>query len=124
MAFGGNTNISYALGVDAVDVYPNMFLTMDRNIALDSTHSAYSNQLVCMNTNESDSSQPVSSAMWTSGIHSGNGNIGLADGSVQMMTSTRLRDSLANSGDTGYFFQSSSGQSAIGPNGANRIQFP
>jgi prepilin-type processing-associated H-X9-DG protein len=57
--------------------------------------------------------------------HSKQGNVGLADGSVQGFSRSRLQDSLKNSGDNGRaqgaFVQAAGVQSGVG---CNRIQLP
>jgi len=62
---------------------------------------------------------------WTDGMHSKQGNVGLADGSVQQYSSSRLQEALRNSGDPGgnspTGFQIASGCTGAG---VNRIQFP
>jgi len=80
----GNTNVSYFLGVDASDANPQMILLGDRNLALDG--EPVKPGLVSFATNS-----PLS---WTEEIHVGQGNIGLADGSVQQVSSARLRQAM------------------------------
>lgn len=120
IAFGGNTNISYAVGIDAKDAYPNMFLALDRNLAADVGYAAYSNTVVALGTNINV--PPLQTVVWSDAIHKKNGNVALADGSVQKFTPSRLRDALLNSGDTGY--TAIQGVDTYGPSGGNRIQFP
>jgi hypothetical protein len=83
------TNLSYFVGLDAVDTKPNMILTGDRNLALD---GHLLSGVVPLGTNS-----PVA---WTKDMHRQSGNIGLADGSVQMVTTELLRQQLKHSGDT------------------------
>ena len=83
-----NTNISYFVGLDAADTKPNMLLTGDRNLALD---GKLLTGVVALGTN--------SPLTWTREMHRENGNIGLADGSVQQVTSELLRQQIKNSGD-------------------------
>ena len=58
-------------------------------------------------------------------MHSKQGNIGLADGSVQGWTRSRLQDGLRGSGDTGraagVFVQAAGVTAGVG---CNRIQLP
>ncbi len=83
-----NSNISYFVGLDAHDTKPNMMLTGDRNLALD---GRLLSGAVRSGTN--------SLVAWTKDQHRENGNIGLADGSVQQVTTALLRQQLKNSGD-------------------------
>ena len=105
-----NWNISYFLGRDATENYPQMLLMGDRNIygggnltALPANvpNNGYGNgpnQAVAMGTNFlANSTAPA----WTpSRIHQGMGNVALTDGSVQQLSSYNLRNQLMNTGDT------------------------
>ncbi len=82
------TNISYFVGLDAVDTKPNMVLSGDRNLAL---NGQLLTGIVSLATN--------SPLTWTSELHQKAGNIGLADGSVQQVTAKLLLQQLADSGD-------------------------
>jgi prepilin-type N-terminal cleavage/methylation domain-containing protein len=119
--FFNNFELSYALGKDATDTNPQMVLTSDRNIygnitttvmpATMSQNSGYGNggptTAYAMGTNfPAASTAPA----WTQKMHQGQGNVGLSDGSVQQLSSTRLRDQFRNSGDT------SSTPNSPGPN--------
>jgi len=62
---------------------------------------------------------------WLDNMHQKQGNVGLADGSVQAFSRARLQEGLRNTGDAGQFPQ----QYALAPGstaaaGVNRIQFP
>jgi prepilin-type N-terminal cleavage/methylation domain-containing protein/prepilin-type processing-associated H-X9-DG protein len=107
-----NQNVSYFLGRDATDNQPQMLLVGDRNIYGSATLVAYPpsvpnngygdgpNQAFAMGTN---SFAGGTAPAWTTGkIHQGQGNVGLADGSVQQLSSPRLREQLMNSGDTSF----------------------
>jgi hypothetical protein len=83
-----NTNLSYFIGLDAKDTRPNMVLSGDRNLAVDGKPLS---GVVALGTN--------SAVTWTRAIHREAGNIGLADGSVQQVTTEQLRQQLKNSGD-------------------------
>ena len=75
-----NANISYFVGVDAWDIYPQMFLSGDRNIT---NGAAVKNSLLVLTTNEL--------AGWTGKIHNRTGNILMADASVQLWATPSLR---------------------------------
>ncbi len=83
-----NSNVSYFVGLDASDNYPQRLLIGDRNIT---GAGAPENGILKL--------VPGGPAAWTSSIHYNSGNVGLADGSVQEYTSSALRTALENSGD-------------------------
>ncbi len=75
-----NSNLSYFVGVDAHDTNPQMLFTGDRNLT---NGPLLPNRILLLNTN-----LPVG---WTRELHRVQGNIGLADGSVQQFSSSALR---------------------------------
>jgi prepilin-type processing-associated H-X9-DG protein len=83
-----NSHVSYFAGVDAGDDKPAMFLSGDDNFAIDGF--PVKSGLLLLATNA-----PVS---WTAARHVNQGNIGLADGSVQMTSSSFLRQILVQTG--------------------------
>ena len=82
-----NSKVSYFVGLDANETNAAMFLAGDRHI---SNGTKPLNHLLDLKTN-----QPVS---WTQEIHNGQGNVALADGSVQGYTSAGLQQALQNTG--------------------------
>jgi len=85
----GNQNVSYFVGLDATnDSFPQRFLAGDRNITGDSAPDNGILQLI-----------PGGEAAWTSAMHGNAGNLGLADGSVQMLQSDALKTTLWRSGE-------------------------
>jgi hypothetical protein len=80
-----HTNVSYFLGLDARDTNPQMFLAGDRNLT---NGPLPSSRILVPNTNF-----PVG---WTHEMHHYQGNIGLADGSVQQFSNNRLAEALRN----------------------------
>jgi prepilin-type N-terminal cleavage/methylation domain-containing protein/prepilin-type processing-associated H-X9-DG protein len=104
-----NFKISYFIGVDANDAYPQMMLCGDRNIyggapgatTLPATYpnNGYGNgpnTAAVLGTNFQGN---VVTPCWTDNMHQKNGNVLLCDGSVQQWSSAKLRDGLRNSGD-------------------------
>src|SRR5262245_22374036 len=83
--FGGDTNLSYFAGVDATDMLPQMFLTGDDNLAIDGIPQQ--SRLITVRNDTGLS--------WTRERHNNQGNIGLADGSVQQFSASKLRSALA-----------------------------
>jgi hypothetical protein len=86
--FTNDLNSSYFIGVDAADTNSNMFLAGDRNLAVKNV--ALKPGLHSLNTNE-----PVS---WTKGIHVNQGNVLMADASVQQFSASGLRNALEHTG--------------------------
>ena len=81
------TNISYFVNLDAVCTNPFAFLSGDRNLT---NGTLPSSRILELKTN--------SAVGWTAEIHNQQGNVGLADGSVQACSRTRLREALKESG--------------------------
>jgi hypothetical protein len=83
-----NENISYFVALDATSSNPQMFLTGDRNI----TNGLTPQRTVL-------ALPPDRPAGWTETMHKFQGNVGLADGSVQAFSTSSLREALKNTGD-------------------------
>jgi type II secretory pathway pseudopilin PulG len=83
-----NQNVSYFVGLEAKDEYPQRFLDGDRNITGERDPENGILKLV-----------PGQRANWTQDIHVNHGNLGLADGSVQQYSNSSLRKALKDSGD-------------------------
>ncbi len=121
-----NFKVSYALGLHAREDYPQMILTTDRNIYGDRTAAAVPSPVPNNGWGNSDGSayqmgtnwngSPPPSPTFTDKGHQKAGNAGLADGSVQQVTPSRLRDQLKNSGDQG--------GTVAGTFGVNWLMFP
>jgi len=107
-----NRNVSYFLGKDAVENNPQMLLAGDRNIYGnyqnvtkddETSNNGYGDSpgqggyLGQMGTNFAAT---AISPCFTAKMHQKQGNLLLADGSVQQVSSSRLRDQLRNTGDT------------------------
>ena len=93
----GNLGVSYAIGIDATENQSQMLLASDRNLALPATALEYSDQIVALNT--ANHTNANGTFGYTSSIHQNAGNIGISDGSVQQVTSSKLREQLRNSGN-------------------------
>jgi len=117
--FASNTNISYFVGWDAQETMPQMFLVGDHSIGAGTVGNSsaalnpYRNKAVALGTNN------IAAAWVDSSQHQKQGNIGLADGSVQGCSINALRSSAANSGDANH-----SSATGIVPAGINRLIFP
>ena len=127
--FTNDLNTSYFIGVDAQETFPQMFLTGDHNLGGNAnppstpylTAPQTGTPFVSLGTNFIVNQGPA----FMDNQHSKQGNVGLADGSVQGFSRSRLQDSLKNSGDNGRaqgaFVQAAGVQSGVG---CNRIQLP
>jgi prepilin-type N-terminal cleavage/methylation domain-containing protein/prepilin-type processing-associated H-X9-DG protein len=85
-----DVNISYFFNLDGTETYPQMILTGDDNLAVNGLRVQPG--ILNLITN--------SSVTWTKERHNGSGNIGIADGSVQQVSSKGLNFTLANSAVT------------------------
>jgi prepilin-type processing-associated H-X9-DG protein len=83
-----NQNVSYFVGLDAEEARPQMLMTGDRNVTNGSTSVRSVLEL-----------RPAIPAGWTEAMHNGNGNVGMADGSVFQHTTLTLRNALRNTGN-------------------------
>ena len=97
LSVGGNNLISYTVGKDADESNPGMILSSDRNIAATATTgygygASATGTALGVNANGTVS--------WTTDkLHQANGNICLSDGSVQQVSSSKLRLQLSTSND-------------------------
>jgi prepilin-type N-terminal cleavage/methylation domain-containing protein len=106
----GNQAVSYVVGYDAQDTYPMMILSGDRNMTNNAPGSQpprYDGPIateggrsmtVAFRTNHSASATGPG-AGYDRNIHQNSGNILMGDSSVQPGTTSRLRETLRNSGD-------------------------
>lgn len=106
--FNNNAATSYFVGKDADETNPQMLLSGDRNIgpyvggAPDTAkpfgYGSTGNGLsLTLGTNFT---VVATAAGWTDKMHQRQGNLALADGSVQQVTTPKLREALKNSGDS------------------------
>jgi prepilin-type N-terminal cleavage/methylation domain-containing protein/prepilin-type processing-associated H-X9-DG protein len=130
--YTNNLQVSYFVGVDAVDTFPQMFLDGDHNMGNGNPPA----QGYCFNVQNPPASQACLSLGtnfspnpngpgWMDNMHSKQGNVGLADGSVQQMSRSKMQEGLRNSSDAGNAaagFNMAAG--VIQAAGVNRVQFP
>jgi prepilin-type processing-associated H-X9-DG protein len=130
--FTNDLNVSYFVGVDAQDQYPQMFLTGDHNLGeganpptIEFQQAKTGNQRFNVSLGTNFPTATTTLVGWLDNMHSKQGNVGLADGSVQGFSTTKLREALKNTGDPGGnttpSFPAATGHS---PAGVNRLQFP
>jgi len=79
--------VNYFVGLDAAETEPQRFLAGDRIIF---NGGRPGDGVVGMTTNNFSG--------WSTDIHQGSINVGLADGSVQGFSSNRLREALGQTG--------------------------
>jgi prepilin-type N-terminal cleavage/methylation domain-containing protein/prepilin-type processing-associated H-X9-DG protein len=95
----GYTNLSYFLGWEATDTYPQMFLAGDRNLGDQVNGNPpvvyYTGYKVNIGTNIVANT----GVSWADTVHQKQGNVLLGDGSVQGFSKARLQEALRNSGD-------------------------
>jgi prepilin-type N-terminal cleavage/methylation domain-containing protein/prepilin-type processing-associated H-X9-DG protein len=129
--YTNDLNVSYFVGVDAVDTNPQMFLTGDHNLGSDGNMTPLSpfvsppsiykpSYRISAGTNFTQNQGTA----WLASMHNQAGNVGLADGSVQQFSRSGLQTALRNTGDPGSgdtTFTLSPGSSG---QGYNRLQFP
>jgi len=97
-----NSKVSYFVGRDADESQPQMMLSGDRNIGATLTATGFGISPADTATTGAIASIPTNTTthIWTDAMHQKNGNITLSDGSVQQVSSTKLRETARNSGDT------------------------
>jgi hypothetical protein len=131
--FTNDLNTSYFIGVDATSTHPAMFLAGDHNLGSDGNLTplvgfvytlpqTYAPDFkISMGTNFTANQGPG----WLGTMHFKQGNVGLADGSVQQFNRDQLQEALRNTGDhgggAGPFFVTAPGATGAG---INRLQFP
>ncbi|MGA4644681.1 type II secretion system protein [Limisphaera sp. 4302-co] len=104
--FRDNTAVSYFLGQDADETMGSMFLSGDRNIygpqTTPTANNGYGNSpntiagaRVALTTNTAT----LNNVGWTDKMHQRQGNVLLADGSVQQWSTSKLRESARQTGD-------------------------
>ena len=111
--YRNNASISYFVGVDTSDTFPQMFLTGDHNLGNGNPPASSFGQLggggipdgsvslQALGTNHINDATHTDDVGWCDNIHSKMGNVGLADGSVQGFSKARLKEALNNTGDQG-----------------------
>ncbi len=96
----GNKAVSYFVGVQADETKPQSFLAGDRNMTNNAAGSGArsdikKSEMIRLGTNHT----ATVGAGWTKDLHQNQGDVCLGDGSVQQLSTSRLRDALRSSGD-------------------------
>jgi len=101
--FGGltNTSCSYVVNSFASDTYPQLILLMDRNVG-DQTATANSTIPTTLYTGSINLNLTASGLTfgWSDIMHLRQGNIGLADGSVQQVSTPKFKNAITNTPST------------------------
>ena len=94
-----NNALSYAVGTEATEGNTSMHIVVDRNISGRDLKNCSLAGIVGTSTTLNPF---LDSTVWTKELHNNEGNMGLADGSVQFFTPFQLLTHLENTGDTNY----------------------
>lgn len=122
--FLSDLNTSYFVGVDAQDTAPQMMLTGDHNLGYAANQATKMPSFVSAGTNNNWTAVTATAIGWQDNGHSKQGNVGLADGSVQGFSTTAFRTALNNTGDAGRTAGVFANQGSGTGTGVNRLQFP
>ena len=111
---GGQTNattLSYSVGLEAAETFPQSFLSSDRNMTnaetrLQADVSGTANKKAEMGSAGPPNSQVTraNKSGWDNNVHQNQGNACMGDGSVQQLSAARLREQLRNSGTSSNTF--------------------
>jgi prepilin-type N-terminal cleavage/methylation domain-containing protein/prepilin-type processing-associated H-X9-DG protein len=94
-----NVAVSYGLGTAADETRPQMLLAVDRSVWGGQPKFEF-NSAKSIRGNLGTNVANLKDLKWDEkGMHQNAGNAALADGSVQQLTSARLRETIQNSGD-------------------------
>jgi len=94
--FNNNKYTSYMIGLAADETRPQMILSGDRNLTNATPPIVFNKGFVGnLGTNHTS----TIGAGWDQNIHQNQGNIGVSDGSVQQLSSSRVREQLRNTDD-------------------------
>ena len=129
--YTNDLNVSYFIGVDATETAPQMFLTGDHNMGDTAnppasgfgTAPSTGQFKVSLGTNITSTTSGTGPA-WMDNMHAKQGNVGLADGSVQGWSRSRLQEALKNTGDTSHTGGTWTQAANTTGTGCNRIQLP
>ena len=126
--YTNDLNVSYFVGVDAQQTYPRMFLAGDHNLGDNGnppttafgTAPGSGRFFVSLGTNFTGNLGPA----FMDNMHSKQGNVAMADGSVEWYSRSNLQNALNSSGDRGHFAGNFVLASGATGTGCNRIQLP
>ena len=123
LGFYSDWQSSYFIGVDAADIYPQMFLAGDHNMGTVAGAVPVQGVTIWGDVLTQFAVPGVAAGYanvgWADNMHSKQGNVLMADASVQQFSKSTLQAGLANSGDISH--ATTAGFSTAG---TNRMQFP
>lgn len=97
-AYKNNKNVSYFVGLETDETRPQMLLSGDRNITnAQNRATSDKNQIILFKTNIVGAVD--GNAGYDKNIHQTQGNVVMADGSVQQFNGSRLREAFRSSDD-------------------------
>ena len=126
--YTNDLNVSYFIGVDAQEACPRMLLTGDHSLGSGNPPTvpylsapSVGSAFVSLGTNFPANNTAVG---WMDNMHAKQGNVGMADGSVEWFSRSNLQNALKNSGDRGRAAGTFAAAPGCSPAGVNRIQLP
>jgi len=126
--YTNDLNVSYFIGVDAQEAYPRMLMTGDHNLGSGNPPTvpylsapSVGSAFVSLGTNFPAGNVSVG---WMDTMHAKQGNVGMADASVEWFSRSNLQNALKNSGDRGRAAGVFAAGAGCSPAGVNRIQLP
>lgn len=105
---GNVTTLSYSVGTDASETYPQSFLSSDRNMTNNDTRKSTTlanNAIAEMGADRDAAGRTrTTTAGWDNNVHQNQGNACMGDGSVQQLSGARLKEQLRNTGTSSNTF--------------------
>ena len=127
LGFNRDLSTSYFVGVDSADTYPQMFLAGDHNMGTLAGGIPVAGTSIWGDTLTAYAVPGIAAGYnnvgWADNMHSKQGNVLMADASVQQFSASTLRAGLANTGDNSHAAGVAS-QPGFTVAGTNRMQFP
>ena len=96
---GKNGCLSYIIGTEAQETYPSAVLSGDRNMLVSNGTPAKTDPKKSYFGFFGTNHTATVGAFWTNTIHQNQGNVCLGDGSVQQLSTSRLREQLRSAGN-------------------------
>ncbi|GEM_PF-294965 len=97
--FNSNERVSYFVGVEADETRPQMFLSGDRNLMANGSTPVRNSSTLAQYVQFKANATGTVGAYWTNTMHQGQGNVAIADGSVQQYSGSALDQAFKNSDD-------------------------
>jgi prepilin-type N-terminal cleavage/methylation domain-containing protein len=121
--YTNNLNVSYFVGIDAMETLPRMLMMGDHNLGDGNPptvpYCAYNGSSANASRVLGTNYPSGTGVGWMDNTHGKQGNVEMADGSVEFFNRSKLQEALKVSGDAVHSY----GPYGFSP-GSNRIQFP